>query len=80
MRIHTFALTQVVQVLSCVNSLVAFKTGHVREVLSTMFTSMGFLSCVNFHVSCKVGHLRELSSTLITSIGFLSSVNSLVSF
>ena len=50
---------------SRVNSLVFFKAGHFRKVLSTLITSIGFLSSVNSMVLLKVCHLREVLSMLL---------------
>ena len=60
--------------------LVSFKSGRLREVFSTLITSIGFLSGMNSPVWFKVCQLREVLSTMLTSIGFLSCMSSLVFF
>ena len=50
------------------NFLVYFIVGHLREVFSTLITSIGFLSSVNFLVSFQFGDGREVFSTLIAAV------------
>ena len=56
-----------------VNSIVSVKAGHLRKVLSTLITSIGFFSSVNSLVSFQIWDVREVFSTLFTAVAFSSS-------